>query len=49
MVKRGDSLWKISKEYYGTGEKWETIAEANDLDSRSTLTIGQELVIPAGE
>ncbi len=48
-VERGDSLWNISKEYYGSGEKWKLIAEANDLDGRSTLTIGQELVIPAAE
>lgn len=28
-VKSGDTLWGISKKYYGTGTKWETIYEAN--------------------
>lgn len=28
-VRVGDCLWKISKKYYGTGNKWKTIYEAN--------------------
>jgi LysM repeat protein len=28
-VKRGDCLWKISKQFYGTGTKWKTIYNAN--------------------
>lgn len=28
-VKSGDTLWDISRKYYGTGSKWETIYNAN--------------------
>ena len=28
-VKKGDTLWGISKQFYGTGSKWKTIYEAN--------------------
>lgn len=28
-VKKGDSLWKISRKFYGTGTKWKSIYEAN--------------------
>lgn len=35
-VKKGDCLWKISKQYYGTGTKWQTIYEANKAIIEST-------------
>ena len=28
-VERGDSLWKIAKKYYGNGNHWKQIYEAN--------------------
>jgi LysM repeat protein len=28
-IKNGDTLWSISKKYYGTGSKWKTIYTAN--------------------
>jgi len=28
-VKKGDNLWNISRKFYGTGSKWETIYNAN--------------------
>lgn len=28
-IKAGDTLWGISKKYYGTGTKWQTIYKAN--------------------
>lgn len=28
-VKKGDCLWKISRKYYGNGNKWKTIYNAN--------------------
>jgi LysM repeat protein len=51
-VKKGDSLWKISQKYYGTGTKWRNILEANPQSlSRPgnvrTLRIGYVLTIPS--
>ncbi|MCP3028969.1 LysM peptidoglycan-binding domain-containing protein [Halobacillus sp. A5] len=42
-VKEGDYLWGIANEYDTTSE---VIAEANGMDSRDPLWIGQELIIP---
>lgn len=43
IVKPGDTLSSIATKY---GISWQALAEANKLTSRSTLRIGQELVIP---
>jgi LysM repeat protein len=50
-VKKGDTLWKIAKKYYGDGAKWRKILEANpDCLARrgdtKTLKVGFSLVIP---
>ncbi len=42
-VKSGDTLSSIAAKY---GVTWQALADANKLTSRSTLRIGQELVIP---
>ena len=44
-VKKGDSLWKISKRYYGTGRKYAVIAKANGIKGNLILP-GQVLIIP---
>lgn len=44
-VKKGDSLWKISKRYYGTGWKYAVIAKANGIKGNRILP-GQVLIIP---
>ena len=48
-VVSGDSLSKIAKHFYGDGNKYMKIFEANrdQLDDPNTIQIGQELVIPA--
>ena len=48
-VSSGDTLWKIADKFYGDGEKWKVIYEANKdkLSSPGTIVPGQELVIPA--
>ena len=43
-VKKGDSLWKISKQFYGTGLKWKKIYDDNQLTS-TTLHVNQLLYI----
>lgn len=47
-VRAGDTLYAISKRYYGTGAEWSKIAEANRdrVASPSALSIGTRLRIP---
>jgi nucleoid-associated protein YgaU len=47
-VVAGDSLSKIAKNFYGDGNKYMKIFEANkdQLKDPNTIQIGQELVIP---
>lgn len=48
IVRKNDSLWKISKKYYGKGSLWRKIANANKNKVRNPnkLTIGWKLIIP---
>ena len=46
-VKKGDSLWKISKKLLGSGNKFTQIQKANGL-SGSLIKVGQKLKIPKG-
>ena len=45
---KGDSLWKISRSFYGTGTRWQVLYDANRgrLPSPDILQIGQKLLIP---
>lgn len=45
-VKKGDSLWKVSKLFYGSGSHYLKIREANSLSS-DNLWVGQLLFIPS--
>jgi len=47
-VKSGDSLSKIAKHYYGHGNAWKTIFEANTdiLKDPNKIFPGQKLKIP---
>lgn len=44
-VKSGDTLSGIAGQF---GIDWQDLAAANNLTSRSTLSVGQELVVPIG-
>jgi len=48
VVKSGDTLEKLSREYYGIPDRWYVIYEANivELSSGRPLRPGMELVIP---
>ena len=48
VVVRGDCLWKIAKKFYGDGNKWIDIYNANAAVIRNPNLIyaGQELLIP---
>ena len=45
IVKKGDSLWKISKEQLGDGSKYKEIMSLNNLET-DTIYAGQVLKIP---
>jgi len=46
IVQPGESLWLISKRYYGTPAHIERIADANHLETPKRLRPGQVLVLP---
>jgi C1A family cysteine protease len=52
VVKSGDTLWSIAENYYGVGELWSLVYEANcdEIgDDPDALEIGLELVMPVQE
>jgi nucleoid-associated protein YgaU len=44
-VEKGESLWSISENVYGSGYNWTDIKSANNLKS-DDIEVGQELVLP---
>lgn len=46
-MKPGDSLSKISREFYGDASKYMKIVEANQIADPDKIKAGQQLVIPA--
>ena len=51
IIKRGDNLWRISRELYGHGVRFSTIYQANRDQIRNPNRIypGQVFVLPAGD
>jgi nucleoid-associated protein YgaU len=51
IIKRGDNLWRISRELYGRGVRYSTIYQANRDQIRNPDKIypGQVFVLPAGD
>ena len=45
-VQKGDTLWSISRQFYGSGARWKDIASANPGINPKRLKIGQSIVIP---
>ena len=47
-VKKGDSLWSIAKKFYGNGNDWKKIYDANKniIKNPNLIKDGQRLVIP---
>lgn len=47
-VRRGDSLWRISKRHLGNGRKWAAFYKANKrkIDNPNLIFPGQTLIIP---
>lgn len=45
-VAKGETLWKISEQYYKSGYNWSDIAKANNLTNPDKIEEGQKLTIP---
>ena len=50
-VQKGDTLWSISRKFYGSGKGWRKIFEANQdvIGSADKVRAGIEIKIPAAE
>jgi nucleoid-associated protein YgaU len=48
-VEKGETLWSIAEDYYGTGYKWVDIAEKNKIEDPSKLAEGQTIDVPQEE
>lgn len=48
-VQKGDTLWKISRQFYGTGKEWRKIFQANQdtISNPDKIKAGIEIRIPA--
>jgi nucleoid-associated protein YgaU len=47
LVKRGDSWWKLSREYLGRGARWQELAALNSERAKPDfLLAGSEVVVP---
>lgn len=46
VVVKGETLWSISEDYYGSGYNWVDVKKANGLTT-DTIEVGQKLVVPA--
>lgn len=45
-VKSDDTLWKIAKENYGSGDMWKNIAEANGISNPNEIQAMADIVLP---
>lgn len=46
-VQAGETLYGISKHYYGDGKWVQRLIDANDIEDGTVLSVGSELLIPA--
>lgn len=45
-VRKGDTLWSVAKDFYGSGRRWKEIAAVNGIVDESKLPVGKVLRIP---
>ena len=46
VVSKNETLWRISKKYYGTGKRSADIAAANGITNPNRIYVGMKLIIP---
>ncbi|MGC4025048.1 MAG: 5'-nucleotidase C-terminal domain-containing protein [Mesorhizobium sp.] len=47
VIARGDNFWKLAEKFYGDGEKWHVLQDANPDYKPRFLPIGSNLKVPA--
>ncbi|RFC67433.1 MULTISPECIES: 5'-nucleotidase C-terminal domain-containing protein [Mesorhizobium] len=47
VIARGDNFWKLAEKFYGNGEKWHVLQDANPDYKPRFLPIGSNLKVPA--
>jgi len=45
-IRKGDTLWSVAKDFYGSGRRWKEIAVANSITDESKLPVGKVLQNP---
>jgi nucleoid-associated protein YgaU len=45
-LQEGDTLYALAKRFYGNGQQWTKIADANPGLNPDKMPVGQEIVIP---
>jgi nucleoid-associated protein YgaU len=48
VVQKGDTLYKLARQYYGSEKRWKEIWEANKtrVPNKDKLEVGTKLIIP---
>ncbi|MFE3291633.1 LysM peptidoglycan-binding domain-containing protein [Rhodococcus sp. NPDC059234] len=46
-VESGDTLWDLAQRFYGDGNQFQRIADANGIPNPDAINVGQVLTIPA--
>jgi 5'-nucleotidase len=46
VVRKGDTLFSLAETYLGDGRLWKKIAQANNIQDPSNISVGTRLVIP---
>lgn len=47
IVKKGDTLWKIAENLYGSGYNFVDVAKTNKLKNANRIEVGTKLVVPS--
>jgi len=46
-IQEGDTLYSLAERFYGNGQKWQLIDDANPEISPRKLPVGKQIVVPA--
>lgn len=49
VVRKGDTMWSLARQYLGDPRQWKRIARANPGIKHDDIPIGTKLLIPSGD